>query len=118
MGPKAFNSLKTDSLAQLRQQSQYEDLLEIIKGDSIFSNTFLIKDDGDSISYSRGYERAGEFWHLRNQTMAKHILQFVKAYKGQRIVVLNGFFHRYYLNSLLRPQQDKGNFIVKEFYDY
>ena len=118
VGPKAFNNTITDSIAQIRQQYQYEKLLKIINNNSIFSNTFFIKKDGDSISYAQGYKRAGEFWHLRNQTMAKNILQFVNEYEGRRIVVLNGYYHRYYLSSLLKPKQKENDFIVTEFYEY
>lgn len=118
LGAKAFNNAQTDSIAQIRQQYQYEKLLGIINDNPIFSSTFLIKKDGDSISYAEGYKRAGEFWVLRNQTMAENILHFVNQYRGKRIVVLNGYFHRYYLNSLLKPKQSEYDFIMKDFYEY
>lgn len=118
LGAKSFNNLKADSIAQIRQQYQYIKLLKIINGHSIFSNIYFIKSDGDSISYAEGYKRAGEFWNLRNQTMAKNILHFVNEYNGKRIVVLNGYYHRYYLNLLLKPKQKDNNFIVTEFYEY
>jgi hypothetical protein len=118
LGAKAFNNSETDKIAQVRQHSQYKELLKIINEHPIFSNTFFVKNDNDSISYKEGYNRASEFWDLRNQTMSKNILYFVNQYKSSRIVVLNGYFHRYYLNSLIRPKQDELNFIVKEFYEY
>ncbi len=118
LGPKSFNNNTTDSIAKVRQHYQYEKLMEIIKGRKVFSNTFHIKADGDSISYMEGYKRAGEFWHLRNKTMAKNILHFTKEYKGKRIVVLNGYFHRYYLNSLLKPKQEESGFTIKNFDEY
>ena len=118
LGPKAFNNLKTDSVAQIRQHYQYEKLLEIINKYPVFSTTFYVKNEGDSISYARGYRRASEFWDLRNQTMAKNILHFTDEYKGGRIIVLNGYFHRYYLNLLIKPKQEDLDFKVKEFYEY
>jgi len=118
LGAKAFNNSKTDQIAKVRQHSQYNELLKIINELPIFSNTFFVKNDNDSISYKEGYKRASEFWDLRNQTMSKNILHFVNQYKSSRIVVLNGYFHRYYLNSLILPRQDELDFIVKEFYEY
>tara|TARA_R110000868_G_scaffold304437_14_gene565189 strand:- start:32753 stop:33565 length:813 start_codon:yes stop_codon:yes gene_type:complete len=118
LGAKAFNNSKTDEIARLRQQYQYQEVLQIITEYPIFSTTYFLKNDGDSISYADGYKRASEFWDLRNQTMAKNILYFVNQYKGSRIVVLNGYFHRYYLKSLIEPKQDELGFILKEFHEY
>ena len=117
-GAKAFNSSQTDQLSELRQQYQYKELLKIMNEHPIFANTFHVKEDGDRISYAEGYKRASEFWDLRNQTMAKNILHFTDEYEGKRIVVLNGFFHRYYLNALIKPKQEEMNFVVKDFYEY
>ena len=117
-GAKAFNSSQTDELAEKRQYYQYKELLEIMSQYPVFSNTFHFKPDGDSISYAEGYKRASEFWDLRNQTMAKNILHFVDEYESKSIVVLNGFFHRYYLNSLIKPKQEELGFVVKDFYEY
>lgn len=118
LGARAFNNSATDRIAQDRQQYQYKEFLKIINEYPIFSNTYFVKDDLDSISYAEGYQRASEFWDLRNQTMAKNILHFVGHYKGSRIVVLNGYYHRYYLNLLVQHKQDDLGFIVKEFYEY
>ncbi len=117
-GAAGFNNPGTDSIAQQRQQSQYDDVLRIIQDEPLFSSTFFVKPAGDSISYAEGYKRASAFWHLRNRTMAQHILQYVDLYKGKRIVVLNGFFHRYYLRSLLLPEQGKHSFVIKDFDEY
>lgn len=118
LGAKAFNNSKTDKIAQTRQEYQYKKLLDVMEEYPIFSNTYYIKNEGDSISYYEGYKRASEFWDLRNRTMAKNILHFTDEFKGKRIIVLNGYFHRYYLDSLLRPEQEKNNFIIKDWYEY
>lgn len=118
LGARAFNNSNTDNIAQIRQQYQYKELLKVMNKYPVFSTTFFVKNDGDSISYAEGYKRASKFWDLRNQTMSKNILHFVNQYEGSRIVVLNGYFHRYYLNSLIKPKQDELDFIVKEFYEY
>lgn len=117
-GAQAFNNSQTDKVAQVRQQYQYHELLKVMDAYPIFSNTYHVIKDGDSISYAEGYKRASAFWDLRNQTMSKNILHFVAQYKGSRIVVLNGYFHRYYLNELVKPKQDELGFVVKEFYEY
>ena len=118
LGARAFNHPKTDQVAEIRQKYHYRELVNIMAEYPIFSDTYHIKSNGDSISYFEGYKRASEFWDLRNQTMAQNILHFVRAYRGKRIVVLNGYFHRYYLGSLIKPQEDELGFTVKEFYDY
>lgn len=118
LGAKAFNNSITDRTAEIRQQYQYKKLIKIINEYPVFSNTYFVKEDNDSISYAEGYMRASEFWDLRNQTMSKNISHFVRLYKGKRIVVLNGYNHRYYLNSLIQPKQDELGFVVKEFYEY
>jgi len=118
LGAKAFNNAITDSISRIRQHYQYDKLLQIMRNNPPFSTTYLTKIDGDSISYAKGYEQASKFWDLRNQTMAKHILYFVDLYKGKRIVVLNGYYHRYYLSQLLSPQQDAHNFRIKNFNEY
>ena len=118
LGAKAFNNDETDRIAKIRQEFQYKKFLGIMSEYPIFSNTYYKKNDNDSISYLEGYKKASEFWDLRNQTMSKNILHFVNEYDGSRIVVLNGYFHRYYLNSLIKPKQEEMGFVVKEFYEY
>ena len=118
LGTSKFNNRVTDSIARVRQRYHYKKLLKIVDNNQIFSDTFYKKKDGDSISYAVGYKRAGEFWDLRNRTMAKNILHFIDEFRGERIVVLNGYFHRYYLDSLLIPEQKKNNFIIKDWDEY
>ena len=118
LGARAFNNPETDKAAEIRQKYHYKELLNIMSQYPIFSDTHYVKNDGDSISYFEGYKRAAEFWDLRNQTMAENILHFIKEYHGKKIIVLNGYFHRYYLNSLIKPKEEELNFITKEFYEY
>ena len=118
LGARAFNDPETDRIAKIRQEFQYKKLLNIMAEYPIFSNTYYYMNRNDSISYYEGYKKASEFWDIRNHTMAKNILHFVREYNGSRIVVLNGYFHRYYLNLLLEPEQEKNEFIIKSFYEY
>lgn len=117
LGAKAFNSSLVDSIAQKRQHYQYNELLKIMEKHAVFANTYFVKNSNDSISYLEGYKKASEFWDLRNTAMAKNILHFAEEFRGSRIVVLNGFFHRYYLNSLIKEKQGELGFMVKEFYE-
>lgn len=117
-GAKAFNNPRTDSIAALRQFYQYEKLLELVRSNAVFGETHVEKPDGERISYREGYQLASGFWHMRNQAMAKHILQMLEEFRGKRIVVLNGYFHRYYLITQLKPKQEAHSFQIKEFYEY
>ncbi len=58
-----------------------------------------------------------EFWDKRNEAMAKNIINYVEEFQGKRIVVTNGFEHRYYLRMELQQSQ-KQNFILKEYWEY
>ncbi|MDW3209859.1 MAG: hypothetical protein R8N23_08325 [Reichenbachiella sp.] len=117
-GAASFNNPATDSIAQSRQQLQYESLAKIMEQYPVFSDIHYQMENGDSISFLDGYKRAGEFWKMRNEAMSKHILHFVKTYPGKRILVLNGFFHRYYLNKLLLPVCNEHDFVIKNFDEY
>jgi len=118
LGARFFNRPKVDEIAKRRQEYQYEHLLKIMAEYPIFSDTYYVKNNGDSISYFEGYKRASEFWDLRNRTMSKNILHFIREYDYEKIVVLNGYFHKYYLDSLIKPKQGELNFTVREFYEY
>jgi len=117
-GAKAFNNTYSDSIGAIRQHYSYEKLNEIMEEIPVFANTYHVKPDGDSISYLDGHKLAGDFWHMRNKAMAKNILSFIDHYRGKKLVVLNGYYHRYYLQALIKPEQEAHNFKLKEFYDY
>lgn len=82
-----------------------------------FANRFHTKPNGQKISYREGYQLASDFWDLRNQTMAKNIMKMAELNKGKRIVVTNGFMHRYYILKELKKLIKEKNIILKEFYD-
>ena len=117
-GVSSFNNPTTDSIAQIRQQLQYESLANIMEQYSVFSDIHYQMENGDSISFLDGYKRAGEFWKMRNEAMSKHILHFTKVFPRKRILALNGFFHRYYLNKLLQPACEQHDFVIKNFDEY
>jgi hypothetical protein len=115
--PENFNNPTTDSICAERQYYQYKMLTKITNTRDEFANRFHIKPNGQKISYRDGYQLANEFWDLRNQTMAKNIMRMVELNKAKRIVVTNGFMHRYYLIKELKRLTKGKNIILKEFYE-
>ena len=71
----------------------------------------------ERVSYAEGYNRFCDFWDLRNQTMAKNIVTVVRNNPSKKIMVLTGYFHRYYLLEQLNKAKEKENFTLKEFYE-
>ena len=117
-GARAFNNKATDEVAQQRQQVQYQMLQKITNQRKEFLERTHTRPNSQPITYQQAYQRAGAFWDLRNQTMARNILIVIKENPGAKIVVLNGYFHRYYLRSELEGKQRERNFVLKDFYDY
>ncbi|UII34550.1 hypothetical protein LVD17_12100 [Fulvivirga ulvae] len=115
--PENFNNPATDSICAKRQYYQYQMLRQVTDKRDEFATTFHTKPDGQDISYRDGYRLAGDFWDLRNQTMAKNIMAVSKQNQGKRIVVLCGFMHRYYILSELKRLGKDKNIVLKEFYE-
>lgn len=116
--PIDFNNSKNDKICEERQYYQYTKLLNIMRVRPEFSNHFYTMPNGKTISYEKGFQRAAEFWDLRNQTMAKNILKIAREYSGKKLVVLTGFMHRYYIIRELRKLiKGNKNIIIKEFYE-
>jgi len=115
--PENFNNPITDSICAERQYYQYKMLTKITNKRDEFKTHFHTKPNGEKISYKDGFQLAGDFWDLRNQTMAKNIMRITKENKGKRIVVLCGFMHRYYILSQLKNLTRNKNIILKEYYE-
>jgi hypothetical protein len=59
------------------------------------------------------------YWIRRNNQMTANIRKYSLEFQGQRLVVLCGHEHRYYLRSHLYDwQDDPPNYTVKEFWQY
>lgn len=116
LSPENFNNSKTDKICEKRQNSQYHELLKIVEKRPEFANSFVTKPNGEKISYKEGFKLMCDFWDVRNQTMASNIYKISEKYPTKKIVVLTGFLHRYYLIKELK-KLNKGNYIVKEFYE-
>ena len=115
--PENFNNAATDSICEERQYYQYKMLTKITNKRNEFKTHFHTKPNGEKISYRDGYKLAGDFWDLRNQTMAKNIMQISQQNHGKKIVVLCGFMHRYYILSELKKLTKGKNIVLKEFYE-
>jgi hypothetical protein len=115
--PENFNNPTTDSICEERQHYQYKMLAKITNVRDEFATHFHTKPNGQKISYRDGYQLAGDFWDLRNQTMAKNIMRIAEQNKGKRIVVTTGFMHRYYLLKELKRLTEGKDIILKEYYE-
>ena len=111
-----FNNPKTDSISKLRQYYQHYEVRKVINEQKIFSDVFVTTTTGKKVSLKEGYNAFCDFWDLRNKTMAKNILTYAKDNPGKKIVVLTGYFHRYYLLEELKKNASK-NIAIKEFYE-
>ncbi len=56
---------------------------------------------------------ARDWWHERNNMMAKNILKAATAYGGRRLAVMTGSSHRYILRDLLAHQH---KVVIREFW--
>jgi len=111
-----FNNPKTDSISKLRQYYQHHEIRKVINEQPVFSQVFVTTTSGKKVSLKEGYNEFCDFWDLRNKTMAKNILKYAKENPGKKIMVLTGYFHRYYLLEELKKANNK-NVVIKEFYE-
>ncbi|NML70732.1 ChaN family lipoprotein [Chryseobacterium sp. RP-3-3] len=116
LSPENFNNATTDQISGKRQNAQYSELLKIIEARPEFAKRFVVKPNGEKISYRDGFKLMSGFWDLRNQTMAKNIYKIAETHPGKKIVVLTGFLHRYYILKELK-RINNGTYVIKEFYD-
>ncbi|MDQ0780162.1 hypothetical protein [Chryseobacterium sp. W4I1] len=116
LSPENFNNTATDQLSEKRQNAQYSELLKIVEARPEFANRFVVKPNGEKISYRNGFKLMSGFWDLRNHTMAQNIYKIAEKYPGKKIVVLTGFLHRYYILKELK-RINNGTYVIKEFYD-
>lgn len=114
-GIAALNSIEFENLNRHRQQIQHHQLPKIVHSETIFAEQYVIKPDGEKISYRDGYQLWCNFWDLRNNTMAMNIIKQANLHKGKTIVVLTGVQHKYYLKELLAKYYD-GNYAIIEYF--
>jgi hypothetical protein len=110
---KSFNNVNTDNLARRRQHYQHREIKKVIDQRNEFIQRFVTTSSGVTISWREAYKNLSDFWDLRNKTMAQNIIRIANKYPG-KIVVLTGFFHRYYL--LGETKQQAKHIQLNEFF--
>jgi len=110
---KELNSIRIDSIVEIRQKVHYIDNLKIINQQESFKNNTSTTKLGDTISFRESSIRTATFWNTRNNAMVDNILNTVKVNPESKIVVLTGFQHRYYLMNKLKERQSEYHFKLK-----
>lgn len=113
---RLLNSTNFDSINEIRQYIQHKELSKITNKRNEFVEKYIIKPNGEKITYREGFQLWCNFWDLRNNSMAINIIRIANELQGKRIVVLTGVQHKYYLRKLLAEFHD-GSFIVKQYYE-
>lgn len=114
---KEINSISTENVVKERQFYQYQKLKEIADENEKFTKLKTQTVNKDSISFRELYDRYCYFEELRNRTMIENILKWKNKYPNKKIVVLTGFYHKYFLVNELKWKQKENNFELKEFYN-
>lgn len=96
-----INNETTDNIIRERQLYLYKYLPEIVKEKK------ELEEFKDFITIHM------EYWDVRNKAMVKNILNQIKLNPNKKIVVLNGYTHRYYLMDELKKYQEEFNFSIK-----
>lgn len=112
---KEINCSTTDNLVSERQFYQYKKLTEIINSIQEFNN--IIGSPNDTISLKEYNNRFCNFELQRNFEMSVNITSYLKKYTDKKILVITGFYHRYAILDLLRYEQEKYDFELKEYYE-
>lgn len=113
---KDINSMSAENLVRERQFYQYQKLKEIVDENAEFATLKVETAAKDSISLRELYRRYCYFEELRNRTIIDNILKWKDKYPNNKIVVLIGFYHKYFLINELKWKQKDYNFELKEYY--
>lgn len=101
-----INSANCDAAMQAKMEKSKRNVRKIIE---------LTPSLAEFTEYAKFDE---EFWTQRNDTMVRNILNEIKYFPGQRIVVVGGCAHRYYLRSLLKPLETRFGFTLRDFWEF
>ncbi|MBG8555945.1 hypothetical protein [Hymenobacter guriensis] len=104
--PYAINQPAVYALIARRQHMQYQELNAVVQARP------------ELAEYHAFYQLNADFWDTRNQAMAAHILTHIRQHRAQRIVVLVGHFHKYYLLRELAARQQAEGFELREYYSF
>lgn len=96
-----INSLTTDSILKQRQHYIYYEIPEIAQKRKELFKYY------DFIPIHMNY------WDMRNKAMVQNILKQIQYHPNQVIIVLTGYYHRYYLIEELKKYETEYNFSLK-----
>ena len=96
-----INNPISDSIVKIRQEYVYNKIPQILK-------TIELTDELKEFQPNHM-----NYWDTRNMAMVKNIVNQIKSNPNQRIVVLTGKTHRYYLIDELKKLEEEFNFSVK-----
>lgn len=68
--------------------------------------------------YADFWKQNGEFWIFRNNKMVENIFKYCEEFQGKKIVVLSGFYHKYFLHEGVETKASEKNVMIKEFWEY
>jgi len=103
----AINSFSSDMITNERHWLIHQGYAEIVR------LTPELKGCEGFFDLNRAY------WIRRNNQMIANIKKYSTEFQGQRLVVICGFEHRYYLRSHLYDwRDDPPNYTVKEYWQY
>jgi len=111
---KEINSAAVENLVRERQFYQYQKLKEIVDENAEFDKIKVETPTKESISLRELYMRYCYFEELRNRTIIDNILKWKAQYPNKNIVVLIGFYHKYYLINELKWKQKSNDFELKD----
>ena len=109
-----INSAETNNLVQERQFYQYYKVLEIVNTHPYFE-TMEIKKTNRSHTGRSFFQTYRDFELKRNHQMLQNILKQIKNVDADRVVVITGFYHKFYLENELRYYQESYKFKLKMF---
>ena len=96
-----FNNPIADSILRVRQEYAYNKIPTFLK-------TKELSDD-----LKKFLPVHMSYWDIRNMEMVKNIASHIKNNPNERIVVLTGYYHRYYLIDELKKLEEELHFSVK-----
>ena len=103
--------LATELVASLLNESacvfNSDTALKVVKQrkNRMYNNiSLIIKDNAELAEFESHWKRVIDFWHIRNKSMAENIIRHYKNYTGKKILVLNGFSHKYLLTHHLTEE--------------
>lgn len=114
---KEINTVSVENLVRERQFYQYQKLKEIVDENDEFAKLKIETPTKETISYRELYKRYCYFEELRNRTIIENILKWKTQYPNKKIVILIGFYHKYFLVNELKWKQKQYDFELKEYYN-